>query len=339
VPSTTDHQPKVAIVVLNRNGLQDTRECLRSLDRLDYPDFEVILVDNASTDGSVANCRQEFPAVRVVESNLNLGFAGGNNLGIQRALSGRASYVLLLNNDTIVDPALLTQLVTIGESDPEIGILGPKIFYASDPRRIWYAGGEVIRRFGICRHAGLKRLDGEKFSRISDTGFVTGCTMMIKSSVFRKVGVLDPKFFMYWEDADFCMRARAAQFRCVFVPAAHVWHKVSRSAGVDSPFTIFLSTRNHLTWISRYVPYPYRGLALGVALARKLMRWPALAIRDRASAAAVFEGILAFFRRDFGPPPGTRFAPPGQQSKQALLPDHSACCAAPPGLPPAVPLQ
>jgi GT2 family glycosyltransferase len=339
VHATTNHIPKIAIVVLNRNGLQDTRECIHSLDRLDYPGFEVILVDNASTDGSVSSCREEFPGIRVVESNLNLGFAGGNNLGIQMALSGGASYVLLLNNDTIADPELLKELLKVGESDSDIGILGAKIFYASDPRRIWYAGGEVLQRLGICRHTGLKQLDGEKFSQTSDTGFVTGCTMMIKASVFRKIGLLDPKLFMYWEDADFCMRARKAQFRCVFVPSAHVWHKVSQSAGVDSPFTIFLSIRNHLMWISRYVPPPYRWLALGIALVRRLMRWPMLAIRDRLSADAVCEGIAAFFRGKDGPPPGTKFAPPGLRSTHNLISDHSGRCVTSAGLPPTVPLQ
>ena len=301
--SSPGHEPAVAIVLVNLNGYQDTRECLWSLQRLEYPNVEVIVVDNGSTDDSVLRLRQNFPWVYLIESPSNLGFSGGNNLGIEAALKKGAAYVFLLNNDTIADPNLVTRLVAVGESDATVGILGGKIFYAYDPDRIWYAGGEVISILGICRHLGLNRIDApRRFTRVGKTQFVTGCAMMIKARVFHAIGMLDTDLFMYWEDADFCMRAQRAGFNCMFVPSAQLWHKISKTTGARSPLTTFLSTRNQLVWISRYLPYPGKATALGFTLLRKILQLPRLALGKDELARATWGGILAYFEGSFGPP-------------------------------------
>jgi GT2 family glycosyltransferase len=189
-------RPKVSIVSLNLNGYRDTRDCLESLQQVQYPNFDVIVVDNGSSDDSSARLQEEFPEAKLLRSQENLGFSGGNNLGIEHALDNGADYVLLLNNDTVVDPNFLSYLVQVGESEPRIGILGPKIFYLSEPQRIWYAGGYVKYGNGVCGHLGIDQLDQEgQFSRVEDTEFITGCAMIIKSSVFREIGLLDSKFF------------------------------------------------------------------------------------------------------------------------------------------------
>jgi GT2 family glycosyltransferase len=296
-------RPKVTIVLLNLNGYRDTRECLVSLQQVQYPNFDVVVVDNGSSDDSSARLQKEFPEAKLLRSQENLGFSGGNNLGIEHALGNATDYVLLLNNDTVVDPNFLNYLVQVGESDPRIGILGPKIFYSSEPQRIWYAGGYVKYGIGACRHLGQDQLDQEgKFSRVEDTEFITGCAMMIKSVVLREIGLLDSRFFIYWEDADFCMRARNSGYRLVFVPMALVWHKVSRTCGVESPFTLYLTTRNHLIWVAKHVPFPYKPVALAWAFAKKLLKAALLALKNRDSAAAVWAGIWAFLFRVYGPP-------------------------------------
>jgi GT2 family glycosyltransferase len=295
--------PKVSIVLLNLNGYRDTRDCLVSLQQVQYPNFDVIVVDNGSSDDSFSRLQKEFPEAKPVRSEENLGFSGGNNLGIESALDNGADYVLLLNNDTVVDPKFLSHLVQIGESDPRIGILCPKIFYYSEPKRIWYAGGYVKSGIGVCGHFGLDQIDKEgKFSRVEDTEFITGCAMMIKSSLFREIGLLDPKLFCYWEDTDFCMRVMNAGNRLVFVPMSLVWHKVSRTNGAESPFTLYLTTRNQLAWVAKYVPFPYKPVALAWTFAKKLLKSALLALKSSDSAVAVFAGIWAFLLHVYGPP-------------------------------------
>jgi hypothetical protein len=295
--------PKVSIILLNLNSHADTRECLESLRELDYPNCEVIVFDNGSSDDSAARLQREFPEARFLRSEENLGFTGGNNIGIEEALRRGAHYVLLLNNDTIVDPGFVTHLVRVGESDDRIGVLGPKVFYAAEPDRIWYAGGYIKYGVGVCRHRGLDEVDRPGvFARVEDTEFVTGCAMMIKAQVLRELGGLDPRLFVYWEDTDFCMRARDANYRCVFVPMGKVWHKISRTCGSDSPFTLYLTTRNHLAWVAKHVPFPYKPGALALTLGRKAFKVPLLALKNRGSAAAVSAGIWAFLFGRYGAP-------------------------------------
>jgi GT2 family glycosyltransferase len=293
--------PKVSIVLLNLNGYNDSRDCLQSLEQLDYENFEVIMVDNGSSDDSATRLAQEFPDVTLLRSQQNLGFTGGNNLGMEMALRHDAAYVLLLNNDTVVEPAFLTFLVKVGETDPEIGILGPKIYYASDKKRIWYAGGRV--KYGACHHRGIGELDNDgEFSYVEDTGFISGCALLVKSIVLREVGLLDNKLFVYHEDTDFCMRARKAGYRCVFVPDALIWHKISRTCGHESAFTLYLSTRNQLTWVANHVAPPYKPAALAFTFAKKIAKMLLVGFRNRSSGAAVWAGMWAFLRGVYGPP-------------------------------------
>jgi GT2 family glycosyltransferase len=295
--------PRVEIVLLNLNGYNDTRACLESLANVNYANFGVIVVDNGSTDGSGARLQREFPDVQVLESKENLGFSAGNNLGIEHALSKSAAYVLLLNNDTVVDPAFLSRLVETGERAPQVGILGPKICYASEPKRVWYAGGNVNYAAGMCTHRGQGELDfDDRFSRVEQTQFVTGCAMMVKACVFQDVGLLDARLFVYWEDADFCMRAQKAGYRFVFVPLALVWHKISSTCGPESSFTRYLFTRNHLLWVARHIPYPYKPAALAFTLAKKIVKALLLALESNDLAAPVWAGIWAFFFRVYGAP-------------------------------------
>jgi len=263
----------------------------------------VLVVDNGSSDGSGHKLQAEFPAITFFMAGENLGFSGGNNIGIEDALQRGTDYVLLLNNDTVVDPQFLTNLVDAGEGDPHIGLLAPKILYDSEPQRIWYAGGYFQQITGICRHFGLDEIDNEqRFAKIRDTQFITGCAMLIKASVLRTIGFLDARLFVYWEDTDFCMRASNAGFRSVFVPNARIWHKISRTCGTDSPFTLYLTTRNHLIWVAKYIPFPYKPAALALTLGRKISKACRLTFSNRKSSTAVWRGIRAFFMREYGPP-------------------------------------
>jgi GT2 family glycosyltransferase len=260
--------PLVYIIVLNYNGREDTLDCLSSLFRMDYPNFKVLMVDNASSDGTAEAVGREYPKAEVLQNEKNLMYAGGNNAGMKFALEHGADWVLLLNNDTVADGRLLSEMVDAARAHPEAGVLGPMIYYyppeggagggdtvggdarrsgaggtgGSEPRMgvggmggrpkiIWYAGGIVKLWRGLTAHRGLREKDTGQYGKVETTDYVTGCAMLISRECLDKVGLLDTSYGMYAEDADFSLRARDAGFSLMFVPKGKVWHKVSMSAG------------------------------------------------------------------------------------------------------------
>jgi GT2 family glycosyltransferase len=221
----------VYIIIVNWNGKTDTLACLDSLRRVDYPTYRIVVVDNASTDGSVEAIRAQHPNIVVLAQQTNLRFAGGNNAGMRYALEQNAELICLLNNDTTVDRAFLTHLVARLQSDTAIGAVAPKIYYHSEPNRIWFAGGELSMWTGTMRHIGIREIDRGQYDEPRDIAYATGCCILTRREVVEKVGMLDETYFMYTEDADWCMRMRRAGYRIVYEPKAHVWHKLSVSAG------------------------------------------------------------------------------------------------------------
>jgi len=238
------------VIVLNWNRKYDTLECLQSLQHVTYPNYKIIVVDNGSTDGSQELIKQRFHNIVLIENRRNLGFAEGNNVGIRYALRKGADYILLLNNDTIVDKNLLTELVRIAESDYRIGICGPKIYFYNAPNKIWFAGGMVIG--GITYHVGAGQVDIGQYETIRPVDYITGCAMMIKGEVIKRIGLLDPDYFCIFEDADLCLRSRRAGFEVVYIPTAKVWHKISSSfGGYFSPLSVYYRFRNNILFMRK----------------------------------------------------------------------------------------
>lgn len=237
----------VVVVVLNWNGLADTLECLASLMCLDYPNYEVVVVDNGSTDRSVPAIHERFPAVTMLENGENLGYTGGNNVGLRYALAHEADYALLLNNDTEVAPDSLSLLVDAGEADPVTGIVGPTIYYFDRPHVIWSAGGAIDWRRGRTRMIGIDEVDRGQFGHVArPVDFVTGCALLVKNLVVKQVGMLDARFFAYYEETEWCVRVARAGFKILHVPQAEVWHKISPAAREASPQAHYYMTRNRL---------------------------------------------------------------------------------------------
>jgi len=241
---------RVTIIVLNWNGGQDTLDCVQSLAGLDYPRFDILVVDNGSTDGSVAAIREGFPRVTLLETGENLGYAGGNNVGLRWTLDHGADYALLLNNDTVVAPDFLRLLVEAAEADPSIGIAGPTIYYYDQPRVIWSAGGSIDWRRGRTSMVGLDELDRGQFGEAPrEVDFVTGCALLVKAVVVERIGLLDERFFAYYEETEWCVRATGAGSKIVHVPQAHIWHKISPEARADSLSVHYYMTRNRLLFL------------------------------------------------------------------------------------------
>lgn len=242
--------PSVVIIILNWNGLDDTLDCIESLRQLDYKCCEIVVVDNGSTDGSVPTLRQRFPEVGLIEMNENLGYTGGNNVGLRYALARGADYALLLNNDTEVAPDFLRRLVEAAESDPIIGMAGATIYYHERPDVIWSAGGAIDWHRGSTRMIGLNERDEGQFgTEPRAVDFITGCAMLVRRTLMEQVGLLDERFFAYYEETEWCARATRAGYRIVHVPLARMWHKISPSAQADSPFVHYYMTRNRLLFL------------------------------------------------------------------------------------------
>lgn len=243
------------IVVLHYNDATDTRACLRSLRDAEETKetVNILVVDNGSRDESLSQLKNEFAAqIEFLSTARNLGYAGGNNLGVQHALKNGATLILLLNNDTIVARDFITTILQAAEQQPEIGMWGMKIFYLHEPERIWYAGGEVQTWLGRTRHFGFNRHDSAAFQREREVDFITGCALLVRAEVFAKLGLLDETLFLYYEDADFCRRALRAGIRMCYLPNAVLWHKVG--AGIGERITadyLYYQTRNRYLVLQR----------------------------------------------------------------------------------------
>ncbi len=249
--------PKIAIVILNWNGKKDTKECLNSLKQITYSNYEIILVDNGSVDGSVEMLEKEHQEIVLIKNKENLGFTGGNNVGIKKALEHNADYVLLLNNDTTVEQDFLEKMVGVAEQDASIGIVGPKIYYYSLPYIIWSAGGKYIHFLGKARTNGINKTDSPEYNVQREVSWVTGCAMMIKREVFEKIGLLEEQYFSNYEDLDFCISAERARYTIYYAPEAVIYHKVARDwGGLDNPLYIYYQIRNNLLFIERKIKFP-----------------------------------------------------------------------------------
>jgi GT2 family glycosyltransferase len=219
------------VIVLNWNGERVIAPCLRSLLDVRGVDLRIIVVDNHSDDASAEIVRRDFPQVELIVNDRNLLFAEGNNIGIRRALEEGGQYLLLLNNDTVVDLDFALPMIEAMRGDARVGVVGPQIRYFDDPERIWYGGGEFYPLVWIPRHRDIRRLRKEAPGASGETTYVTGCALMFKRDVVLAVGLLDPSYGMYNEDVDFCLRAKEGGWRCLYEPSATVWHKVSESSG------------------------------------------------------------------------------------------------------------
>ncbi len=287
-------QPKVSIVILNWNSYEVTRDCFLSLRKLAYPNFEVVLVDNGSIDSSAEKLAQEFPETRVIKNDQNLGFTGGNNIGMRDALRRGTDYLLLLNNDTIVAPNFLAELVRVAESDARIGMVNPKIYYFEPADRIWYAGGKYIRWRTFPKHFGLRQRDDGSYDQMQEVSFATGCALLIKAGVAQKIGLLDDIFFLSFEDVDWSVRALAAGYKAVYVPASVIWHRDSYVTEKNLGFAQreFYNMRNTVLCARKYLLI--RHLPLFVFSLSKYVAYVtirSLMTADLKRAVALYKGV------------------------------------------------
>ncbi|MBI3772166.1 MAG: methyltransferase domain-containing protein [Gammaproteobacteria bacterium] len=248
--------PRVAVIILNWNGKEDTLECLASVGQLDYQNHEVVVVDNGSADDSVDAISKQYPDITLLQTGANLGYAGGNNVGIRWALDHDADFVLLLNNDTIVPPDLLSAFVSAKNLLPLNSALGAKILFYDKPDILWCAGGRWNSGTNDFEHIGYGQTDITEYKRMAEVDYIVGCALFASSATFKEVGLLNESFFLTYEETDWCYRARAKGHKCFFAPDAKLWHKVSSSfGGADSPLVSYFMQRNRLLWAKNHLSH------------------------------------------------------------------------------------
>lgn len=300
--STSALSPMVTVVVLNWNNAPDTLECLASVAKLRYDNYDVIVVDNGSTDGSVDIIRDRHPDVTILENQDNLGYAEGNNVGIRYASDIGAEYVFVLNNDALVAPETLSSLVDAAMSHPNAGFLGPKVYHRETPQVIQSAGGMFNKYWESC-YRGMDEVEQGQFEDLAEVDFVCGCAVLVSQRAIGQIGLLDPRFFLYREDIDWCYRATRAGFKVLYIPTAKAWHRSPHIRESESPRTTYYMTRNALLFLSKN---DLGGIEIArVLIFRQLRRLFAWTFKPkwrykRQDRNALWTGIVDFFQGKFG---------------------------------------
>jgi GT2 family glycosyltransferase len=305
----TGSAPKIAAVIVNWNGLHLLDLCLGAVSAQTTRPKSVIVVDNGSTDASVAHLRSAWPEVEVIELERNLGIAAGNNAGISRALALGAEYVLLLNNDAEMRPDVIERLHGALEAGgQDTWAATPKIVYRAAPDRIWSAGGEMIWWKGLSRDRGTGQPDRGQFDDGGMVSYANTCCLLIRSGAFARVGLMDEDYFMYFDDSDFCGRMIRAGGKIIYVPEPVVLHDIqassNRSGAPVNLFMVYYTTRNRARFITRNVPgAPRRLIAHGFTIASRFVRVAQACLRgDRETRAVIWRALSdGYIRRLTGP--------------------------------------
>lgn len=291
--------PKVCIILLNWNQETDTSECVRSLLRVDYPNYKILVVDNGSVDNSPENLRKAFPHVEMLSNPRNYGFTEGNNIGIRHALLENCDFIMLLNNDTIVEPDFLSIMVNETVKFNTIGIASPKIMNYMEPKKIWFAGGSFIPIIRKPCHLRYNAIDDNQMSSVSDIEWASGCCMLMSRNMIQAIGLLDKDYFNNYEDVDYCVRAKKKGYRIIIAPEAKIYHKFAASmGGKASPFYTYFRTRNNLLFFKK--TKQWLPLIINAAIFPIYSLYESLKNKQFGSIYATFLGIWDFLIEKYG---------------------------------------
>ncbi|MBU3956796.1 glycosyltransferase family 2 protein [Patescibacteria group bacterium] len=287
---------KIALIILHYKGKDFTGQCLESVKKLQTDNFKIeIIVVNNNPQENLDELKRKFKNFVFLETGKNLGFVGGNNFGIKRALKDKADYIFLINNDTTLASDVLVQLTKVAEEKKGAGILGPKIYFApgyeyhrdrykkSERGKVfWNAGGEIDWPNVIGTGRGVNEVDKGQYDQIEETDYVSGCGMFIKREVLDEIGFFDERYFLYYEDDDISVRAKKAGWKLLFVPQARMWHFNAGSSEVGGPLHDYYMARNRLLFGMKFAPLRAKIALFKWGLSRLIVGrpWQKIAFRD-----------------------------------------------------------
>jgi GT2 family glycosyltransferase len=297
-------QPLVITVILNTNRKDDTLACLASLHDSAYLRNHIIVLDNASTDGSVESIRERFPEVDIIELDENKGYAGNNNVGIRAALEKGADWVFVLNEDTLLAPDSIEKLVNAAEADPAVGIAGPMVYHHDEPDVIQSAGGS-FGPYLESIHIAHNVPDRGQFKEPARVDWISGCAILVRRAVIEDVGILDERFFYYWEETEWCMRAGRSGWKILNVPQAHLWHKGVQRDYRPGPSVTYYNTRNRFLMLAKHNAPLKVWLHVWSQTLQRLISWTVKPRwrHLRQHRTALWLGVLDFLRQRWGPMP------------------------------------
>jgi GT2 family glycosyltransferase len=302
-------QGKVYMVIVNWNGYEDTAELLESLFKISYRNYKIVVVDNNSDQNETEKLRKNYSEkVHIIFCNENLGFAGGNNAGIKKALEDNADFILLINNDTTVNPDFLEILVSKFAADNQTGMVAPRINYYNEPKKIWTDGGKVSRIRGS-GFAYSDKMETEVKNEDKSVTFVSGCCMLIKREVLLSVGLFDENYFLYIEDTDLCKRILNAGYKIFVTPQSKIFHKVNSSTKQNfSLLPLFYTTRNRLYFAKKHFPetWFFTVMYIVITMFFKCSMW--LLFGKQKNIVEVKNAIRDFYSGRMGKADHTRFA-------------------------------
>jgi hypothetical protein len=255
-----NRNPLVSIITINYNQIEVTMDLLQSLRKISYREIEIIVVDNASPSGNPDELKEAFPEIQLIKSKKNLGFAGGNNLGIRKA---KGKYLFFINNDTVVPENIIEPLVDRMENNPKIGMVSPKIKFHWNPNLVQYAGFTKMNPYTIRNNSiGYHQPDGPEFDTAGETESIHGAAMMVSRMAIEKAGLMPEIYFLYYEEHDWGQMIKREGFKIYYEPKSYILHKESVSTGKNSPFKTYYITRNRMVFTRRN----YSGLNLTVSI-------------------------------------------------------------------------
>lgn len=241
---------QVTVIILNYKTKKLTLECINSVKKSSYKNIEIIIVDNNSEDGLEDEIKK-LSQISFIQTGENLGYTGGNNIGIKKALMLNSDYIFILNSDTELEKNAIENLIRVGEKDDNYGIIAPKILFA-DKKTVWFAGGVFDKKNILGSHKGVDQMDEGQFNVEMETDYVTGAAIFVKKEVIDKIGLFDERYFLYYEDSDFCTRAKNVGFKIIYAPKAVVYHENAKSTGLGSSLQDYFITRNRMLYASKF---------------------------------------------------------------------------------------
>lgn len=293
--------PLVVTIILNTNRRDDTLECLASLAGGSYSNQRTIVLDNDSTDGSVPAIQAAFPAVEILPLVENRGYAGNNNVGIRAALDAGADWVLILNEDTVLERRCVEEMVRVGESDPRIGMVGPLVLHHDEPHCIQSAGGRLGPAWESIHRLRNEQAQGQDVTPLQ-VDWLTGCSLLVRRALIEQVGAIDERFFYYWEETEWCVRAGRQGWQMILAPAARLWHKGVQRDYQPGPSVTYYNTRNRFLMMQIHRAPLAAWLVTWFQLTRTLASWT-LRPKWRSQhehRRALRQGATDFLRRRWG---------------------------------------
>jgi len=291
--------PKIAIVVLTWNKASDVMECLESLTGLNYPDYEIIVVDNHSTDNTVEEVRKKYPGHTLIVNSSDLGYAGGNNAGLKYALGKEFKYIFVLSNDTKADPDCLRELVIIMEGDTSIGAAGPVIHDYYNTDQIILSGDKISWITGKLMYNRINKLSFNETA--VEMRYLNGSAVLFRTEVLKLTGIFDEKYFLFYEDADLSLRIRQSGYKAVLAAASKIYHKESQATGwIYSPVALYYGTRNRLLFMKKYSSklswMLFITVFFSLSIIKNLYKWR----KEPVKRLAFLHGMMDYYNNRFG---------------------------------------